>query len=504
MAPKVNSGTVSKLRLNSAWTLTSRLGSDGQVESSLTASDPTATTITTTTLTNSNTKQVVVLNNNSNDNTAKCHHQETLAIAQGEPDDLGSPQHLLGPNANCKLKRPSRQTLPSMTRRAISCLRGFTCANRFLMRTSESPHKFASSNESNVYSIYQLSLRMDPFRGAVSLFALSSILLLLITILFQLFTLNSVDEVNSHSTKTTTAYTYSQLQIMLNSIPGWWSSGSLITIISSCSIQLLIIFWIIFRLKAGNNRCQIIIKSKQQQQQQPQQADEAPKQLNTLQTILLISSSCLASVLAIQSKQMIAFQPISMFIVYTLLAVDNQIAFIVTLLANLIHLLTSVSRAFTMSVDVDSDIANDDYQLLLIIVLVYLYFHLIGLYLNKQSQDNCRESFNDIKSYVAAKIMTDTEDKKLTKLMESVIPKHLAGRMRSDIMLPQNKGIFQRIYLDSYDNVSILFADIVNFTKISSACSAQLLVETLNELFGRFDKAADVSIYIYIFIIIIY
>lgn len=89
--------------------------------------------------------------------------------------------------------------------------------------------------------------------------------------------------------------------------------------------------------------------------------------------------------------------------------------------------------------------------------------------------------------------MTDMEDKKLTKLMESVIPKHLAGRMREDILSPQNKGVFYRIYLDSYDNVSILFADIVNFTKISSTCSAQLLVETLNELFGRFDKAADVS-----------
>lgn len=85
----------------------------------------------------------------------------------------------------------------------------------------------------------------------------------------------------------------------------------------------------------------------------------------------------------------------------------------------------------------------------------------------------------------------DSEDKKLTKLMESVIPKHLVGRMREDILSPHSDGIFHRIYLDSYDDVSILFADIVNFTKISSNCSAQLLVVTLNELFGRFDKAAD-------------
>lgn len=40
---------------------------------------------------------------------------------------------------------------------------------------------------------------------------------------------------------------------------------------------------------------------------------------------------------------------------------------------------------------------------------------------------------------------------------------------------------------------SILFADIVGFTQLSSACSAQELVKLLNELFARFDKLASVS-----------
>ena len=40
---------------------------------------------------------------------------------------------------------------------------------------------------------------------------------------------------------------------------------------------------------------------------------------------------------------------------------------------------------------------------------------------------------------------------------------------------------------------SILFADIVGFTQLSSACSAQELVKLLNELFARFDKLAAVS-----------
>ena len=40
---------------------------------------------------------------------------------------------------------------------------------------------------------------------------------------------------------------------------------------------------------------------------------------------------------------------------------------------------------------------------------------------------------------------------------------------------------------------SILFADIVGFTVLSSQCSAQELVRLLNDLFGRFDQLASVS-----------
>lgn len=40
---------------------------------------------------------------------------------------------------------------------------------------------------------------------------------------------------------------------------------------------------------------------------------------------------------------------------------------------------------------------------------------------------------------------------------------------------------------------SILFADIVGFTQLSSTCSAQELVKLLNELFALFDQLAEVS-----------
>ena len=46
------------------------------------------------------------------------------------------------------------------------------------------------------------------------------------------------------------------------------------------------------------------------------------------------------------------------------------------------------------------------------------------------------------------------------------------------------------LYLDIslQDKVSILFADIVGFTRLSSGLEASRLVNMLNDLFGRFDK----------------
>ncbi|XP_008468316.1 uncharacterized protein LOC103505738 [Diaphorina citri] len=51
---------------------------------------------------------------------------------------------------------------------------------------------------------------------------------------------------------------------------------------------------------------------------------------------------------------------------------------------------------------------------------------------------------------------------------------------------------FHEMYVQRHNNVSILYADIVNFTPLSEQLSASDLVKTLNELFGRFDQIAQV------------
>lgn len=47
--------------------------------------------------------------------------------------------------------------------------------------------------------------------------------------------------------------------------------------------------------------------------------------------------------------------------------------------------------------------------------------------------------------------------------------------------------------LETHEGVTILFADIVNYTVMTKQLNINDLLEVLNELFGRFDDASDVS-----------
>lgn len=52
---------------------------------------------------------------------------------------------------------------------------------------------------------------------------------------------------------------------------------------------------------------------------------------------------------------------------------------------------------------------------------------------------------------------------------------------------------FVCVKLTAFLSFSILYADIVGFTRLASDCSPKELVIMLNELFGKFDQIAKVS-----------
>lgn len=76
----------------------------------------------------------------------------------------------------------------------------------------------------------------------------------------------------------------------------------------------------------------------------------------------------------------------------------------------------------------------------------------------------------------------------------------MSGRNTEEAFVFQESALTIRFCL-FFVISSILFADIKGFTQLSMNLSAQDLVQTLNELFGRFDRLAEVRILDFSFLI---
>lgn len=81
------------------------------------------------------------------------------------------------------------------------------------------------------------------------------------------------------------------------------------------------------------------------------------------------------------------------------------------------------------------------------------------------------------------------EQKVSERLLRNVLPYSIAVRLKGRPEVAA--GDFSDIIADSFPEVTVLFADIVGFTKFSQTVSAEVLVGVLNDLFTRFDGIAD-------------
>jgi class 3 adenylate cyclase len=91
-----------------------------------------------------------------------------------------------------------------------------------------------------------------------------------------------------------------------------------------------------------------------------------------------------------------------------------------------------------------------------------------------------RQSQIDLSNKESERLLQIQEKELTEKLLFNVLPISIANRLKS-----------QNTIADSFNNVSIIFIDIVGFTKISSTTPPQELVEMLNDIFIKFDNLTD-------------
>ncbi|MCW6035680.1 PAS domain S-box protein [Spirulina subsalsa FACHB-351] len=87
----------------------------------------------------------------------------------------------------------------------------------------------------------------------------------------------------------------------------------------------------------------------------------------------------------------------------------------------------------------------------------------------------------DITQQKAAEDALHLEREKSERLLLNILPRSIAERLKQE-----EQSIAER-----FDNVSILFADIVDFTSLSASISPTELVDLLNQIFSAFDQLAD-------------
>ncbi|XP_014668759.1 PREDICTED: adenylate cyclase type 9-like [Priapulus caudatus] len=164
-----------------------------------------------------------------------------------------------------------------------------------------------------------------------------------------------------------------------------------------------------------------------------------------------------------------------------------------------------------MSVYVFADYSAD---VVVCTVLLHLCIHIIGIHIFIMSQVRTRSTFWKVCQSIVSRRELEIERQLKEKMIHSVMPPKVADDLMKssgdDIILevgkrrpssPRNNKVskapskpqlvFRPFNMHRMEDVSILFADIVGFTKMSSNKMAETLVGLLNDLFGRFDKLCE-------------
>lgn len=143
------------------------------------------------------------------------------------------------------------------------------------------------------------------------------------------------------------------------------------------------------------------------------------------------------------------------------------------------------------------------YKIITIRVMLHLCVHIISFHMLLMSSVRMRGTFIKVGQNLLVRRQLELEKQLKEKMITSMMPKVVADMLLKEtqndheVTLHRHrpstsdfnlKSMFRPFHMHSMKNVSILFADIVGFTKMSSTKTAEQLVEILNDLFERFDS----------------
>uniref|UniRef100_A0ABK0L0K3 Adenylate cyclase type 2 n=1 Tax=Rattus norvegicus TaxID=10116 RepID=A0ABK0L0K3_RAT len=182
------------------------------------------------------------------------------------------------------------------------------------------------------------------------------------------------------------------------------------------------------------------------------------------------------------------------FVVYTMLPFNMRDAIIASIL-------TSSSHTIVLSVYLSATPGAKEHLFWQILanVIIFICGNLAGAYHKHLMELALQQTYRDTCNCIKSRIKLEFEKRQQERLLLSLLPAHIAMEMKAEIIQRlqgpkagqmENTNNFHNLYVKRHTNVSILYADIVGFTRLASDCSPGELVHMLNELFGKFDQIA--------------
>ncbi|MEE6518873.1 hypothetical protein FKM82_030160 [Ascaphus truei] len=161
----------------------------------------------------------------------------------------------------------------------------------------------------------------------------------------------------------------------------------------------------------------------------------------------------------------------------------------------------SVSHVIVLSVYVSSSrhLPGGDLALQIVAdVVLLLCGNVVGGYHKRVTESALKDTYHEAINFIHSRRKLESQERQQEHLLFSILPEYIAREMKDEIIerlkekrpQPESTNNFHNLYIKRHNDVSILYADIVGFTLLSSECSPKELVLMLNELFGKFDQIA--------------
>ncbi|XP_029382273.1 adenylate cyclase type 4 [Echeneis naucrates] len=133
--------------------------------------------------------------------------------------------------------------------------------------------------------------------------------------------------------------------------------------------------------------------------------------------------------------------------------------------------------------------------------ILFVCVNCIGIFHLWTTEHDLRISNQKREEFSAIRSQKEIKKYQQEQLLLSVLPLYIARELKTEVIKRLSKPKsstgnesqfhnFHSLYIRKHKDVSILYADIVGFTKLASTCSPEELVAVLNKLFGRFDTIA--------------